>query len=50
MKMLISKMAFLCSGLGIMGYLYYKKNPDMMKQMKKMGKDITKSLYMYLDK
>ena len=36
MKMLEMKM-ILCMGIGIMGYLYLKNHPEVMKSMKKMA-------------
>lgn len=35
----------LIGGMGVAGYMYMKKNPDLMCQMKELTKDIAKKTY-----
>ena len=39
----------LIGGAGIMGYMYLKKNPQMMKKVMKLGKDTSKVMYNTFD-
>lgn len=36
-------------GMGIAGYMYMKKNPDLLCQMKEMTKDMAKKTYEKLE-
>ena len=48
MKMMTMKVMALL-GLGMMGYIYMKKNPNMMEDMKNKEKEMLRKLYNYLD-
>lgn len=37
------------TGMGIAGYMYMKKNPEAVKNMKSMAKSIAKKTYEKLD-
>ncbi len=36
-------------GMGVAGYIYMKKNPDLLCQMKEMTKDMAKKTYEKLE-
>ena len=36
-------------GMGVAGYMYMKKNPDLLCQMKEMTKDMAKKTYEKLE-
>lgn len=40
--------AFL-GGMGVAGYMYMKKNPNAIDNMKEMAKDVTKAAYNKLE-
>ncbi len=42
MNMMSMKMMAVMIGMGVLGYMYFQKNPDKLQQMKEMGKDIGK--------
>lgn len=42
--------AAMIGGMGMAGYMYMKKNPEVMTNMKKMAKSAAKNTYEYLDK
>lgn len=49
MKKNTMKTMVMLSGLGIAGYMYMKKNPDMMNNMKGMVKQMAKKTYNKLE-
>ena len=42
-------MAAMLGGMGVAGYMYMKKNPNMMYDMKKAAKKLAKSTYEKLE-
>jgi 23S rRNA maturation mini-RNase III len=48
MKMM-SKMAMMFTGTGILGYMYLKKHPEKIQMLKDTVKDASKNLYNKLD-
>lgn len=42
-------MAAVLGGMGMAGYMYMKKNPNAMENMKEMAKDMTKAAYNKLE-
>ncbi len=48
MNMMMKMMTFF-GGMGIMGYLYFKKHPEKVNMMKQMGKEMSRKMYNYLD-
>ena len=49
MKMSIMKMATILGGMGVMGYMYFKKHPEMVRKMRDMGKEASRMMYNKLD-
>ena len=50
MKMMMSKMALIMGGMGVIGYMYCKMHPEFIDQMREMGKDASRKMYNMLDK
>ncbi len=42
-------MAAVLGGMGMAGYMYMKKNPDAIDNMKDMAKDVAKATYNKLE-
>ncbi len=49
MKMMSMKMMALMTGMGVMGYLYFKKHPEKVQMMKEFGKEASRMMYNKLD-
>lgn len=49
MNMMSMKMMAIFAGMGIVGYMYMKKHPEMIKKMKIMGKEEARKMYNLLD-
>lgn len=47
MKMPI--MMAMIAGMGVMGFMYFKKHPDKISKMKQMGRDASRKMYNMLD-
>lgn len=41
--------AAILGGMGVAGYMYMKKNPDLLCQMKEMTKDVARKTYEKLE-
>lgn len=42
-------MTAMMAGMGVAGYMYMKKNPDAIENMKEMAKDAAKATYNKLE-
>ncbi len=49
MKMMSMKMMALMTGMGVMGYMYFKKHPEKIQMMKELGKEASRMMYNKLD-
>ena len=49
MKRMLMEAAGLVGGMTLLGYFYMKKHPDMMKEMKKNIKEMSRIVYNKLD-
>ena len=48
MKM-VKKMFMLFGGMGVLGYMYLKKHPEMIESMREFGMEASKMMYNKLD-
>ena len=49
MKMLPMKTMAIMTGMGVMGYMYFKKHPEKVQMMKELGKEASRMMYNKLD-
>lgn len=49
MKMMSMKMMAMVAGMGVVGYMYMKQNPAMMKKMCELGKEASRKMYNKFD-
>lgn len=50
MKFMMSKMALIMGGMGVIGYMYLKMHPELLDYMREVGKDASRKMYNMLDK
>ncbi len=49
MKMMSMKAMTMVAGMGVLGYMYLKKNPKMLKKMREIGKEASRKMYNMFD-
>ena len=49
MKMMSMKAMAIMTGMGVMGYMYFKKHPEKIQMMKELGKEASRKMYNALD-
>ena len=49
MKMMCMEALAFMGGMALVGYWYMKMHPEKMKEMKEMGKELSRMIYIKLD-